>query len=233
MSRRLRFAALTAAVLVIALPAFLAARRPGPGLAAVTSTSPVDGARLVRAPTEIDLSFDRPVDPQRSHVSLLDGSGSASAIGRPRLAGPDRIRQRVSVPAPGDVTVAYHVTFVDGAQATGTLRFTVGTGGPTDAGAIAAPPAVPPDVDDAPVSGHEHGIDPLSAALLAIDGVVGLAAVVLLLRRPPAVPAPRLDGRGCRANGADGGAAGAEDQGPESSASAALRSNRASSDRRR
>jgi hypothetical protein len=35
-------------------------------------------------------------------------------------------------------------------------------------------------------SGHQHGVDPLSAALVAIDGVVALTVVVLLLlRRPP------------------------------------------------
>jgi hypothetical protein len=37
-------------------------------------------------------------------------------------------------------------------------------------------------------SGHQHGVDPVSAALLAIDGVVALAVVVLLLRRPPPPP---------------------------------------------
>jgi hypothetical protein len=37
-------------------------------------------------------------------------------------------------------------------------------------------------------SAHQHGVDPLSAALLAIDAVVALAVVVLLLRRPPPQP---------------------------------------------
>jgi hypothetical protein len=36
--------------------------------------------------------------------------------------------------------------------------------------------------------GHQHGVDPVSAALLAIDGIVALAVVVLLLRRPPPPP---------------------------------------------
>jgi hypothetical protein len=35
---------------------------------------------------------------------------------------------------------------------------------------------------------HPHGVDPVSAALLAIDGVVALAVVVLLLRRRPPPP---------------------------------------------
>lgn len=37
-------------------------------------------------------------------------------------------------------------------------------------------------------SAHQHDVDPVSAALLAIDGVVALAVVVLLLRRPPPQP---------------------------------------------
>jgi hypothetical protein len=37
-------------------------------------------------------------------------------------------------------------------------------------------------------SAHQHGVDPVSAALLAIDGVVARAVVVLLLRQPPPQP---------------------------------------------
>jgi methionine-rich copper-binding protein CopC len=37
-------------------------------------------------------------------------------------------------------------------------------------------------------SAHQHGVDPVSAALLAIDGIVALAVIVLLLRRPPPQP---------------------------------------------
>jgi hypothetical protein len=37
-------------------------------------------------------------------------------------------------------------------------------------------------------SAHPHGVDPVSAALVAIDGVVALVVVVLLLRRPPPPP---------------------------------------------
>ena len=52
--------------------------------------------------------------------------------------------------------------------------------------------------EDAAGSAHQHGVDPVSAALLAIDGVVGLAVVVLLLLRPPPQPptpasGPRTD----------------------------------------
>lgn len=45
--------------------------------AAVTSTSPADGATLARAPTEVGQAFTGPVDPKRSHVVVSDGSGPA------------------------------------------------------------------------------------------------------------------------------------------------------------
>jgi hypothetical protein len=43
------------------------------------------------------------------------------------------------------------------------------------------------NADVAAGSAHQHGVDPVSAALLAVDGVVALA-VVVLLRRPPPQP---------------------------------------------
>jgi hypothetical protein len=62
-------------------------------------------------------------------------------------------------------------TFVDGAELAGALHFVVGSTGPA--------------TNDAGVgSAHRHGVDPLGAALLVLDGVVALAAVVLLMRRP-------------------------------------------------
>jgi hypothetical protein len=53
-----------------------------------------------------------------------------------------------------------------------------------------APAATADAAGNAAVAGsaHQHGVDPVSAALLAIDGVVALAVVVLLLRRPPPPP---------------------------------------------
>jgi methionine-rich copper-binding protein CopC len=148
----------------------LAARPPDHAEATVTSTTPVDGASLARAPTEVELAFSGPVDPSLSHVSVQDGSGSPLDIGGPHLVAPDRLRQPVAEARAGDVTVAYHVTLVGGAELAGSLRFSTGSGTAADA---------------TPATGHQHGIDPVGAALLAIDGIVLLAAVILLIRRPP------------------------------------------------
>jgi methionine-rich copper-binding protein CopC len=193
-------------VLAVGLAVSSAQRPPSPGrAAALTSTDPADGAALARAPTGVELSFTAAPDPDLSHVSVRDGSGTALDAGRPRLVQPERLRQPIHGTAappdgPVDVTVSYHVIFTDGRELAGTLHFRVGiraAAGPegarepatvdatTDADAATADAA-----GNAAVAGsaHQHGVDPLSAALLAIDAVVALAVVVLLLRRPPPQP---------------------------------------------
>lgn len=83
----------------------------------------------------------------------------------------------------------------------GTLHFSVGIHSAAGPGAAREPSTVDATMDadaakadaagNAEVvagSAHQHGVDPVSAALLAIDGVVALAVVVLLLRRPPPQP---------------------------------------------
>jgi methionine-rich copper-binding protein CopC len=167
-----RLAAGAAAGLAVGVAVMLAHGPHHRDRAAVTSTSPADGATLARAPSEVGLAFTAPVDPYRSHIVVTDGSGTASArtAGALRLTEPRRLSQPISVTAAGQVTVDYHVTFTDGAALTGSLRFTVAPG--NDAG------------QPAPVSGHRHDIDPVSAGLLMADGITVLAVVVLLLRRP-------------------------------------------------
>jgi methionine-rich copper-binding protein CopC len=175
MRRLPRVAAGGAAVaLAVGFAATQAYGPPEHGRAAVTSTSPADGATLARPPSEVALSVTGPVDQGRSHI-VVDGSGAASArtAGVLRQTAPGRLSQPIAVTAAGEVTVAYHVTFTDGAQLAGSLRFTAPSG----------------DAAGRPGSGHEHDIDPVSAGLLVVDGIAALAVVVLLMRRPRR-PAP-------------------------------------------
>ena len=202
-------AACAIAVLAVGLAIAFAQRPTSPGqAAALTSTDPADGAALVRAPSGVELSFTAAPDPDRSHVSVRDGSGTALDAGRLRLVQPEQLRQPIhgtAAPPDGsvDVTVSYHVVFTDGRELAGTLHFLVGirvgagfcsarepstVDAGTDADAAAkADAAGNPEL--AAGSAHQHGVDPVSAGLLAIDGVVALAVVVLLLlRRPPPHP---------------------------------------------
>ena len=191
MIRSVRLSAGAAVVLAVVLALFVATRPQDRTRHVVTSTVPADGATVAQAPTEVELSFTDPVDPVRSHVSVRDGSGSALDVGRLRPVVPERLRQPVSIAAAGEVTVAYHVTFVDGAEVAGTLRFSTRSG--SAAGAASRPAPADGDLEDSAAgSAHQHRIDPISAGLLAIDGIVALAVVVLLLRRPR----PRATGSG-------------------------------------
>jgi methionine-rich copper-binding protein CopC len=166
--------------------AFLASGPHRDAPAAIASTAPADGAVVAEAPREVDLSFTGAVNPDLSHVDVRDASGAAVTTGRPRLVRPEVLRQPVDIAAAGGVTVTYHVTLVDGGQLVGTVRFTVGPAG------AAATPGPPP-----PGSPHPHGIDPVGATLLALDGLVALVVVVLLARRPRPT-APAADGARAR-----------------------------------
>jgi methionine-rich copper-binding protein CopC len=173
-----RLGAWATVALVAAGTAFGVTRPPCRGPATVASASPADGAALVRAPTEVELAFTAQVDLGRSHVSVRDRYGTTVALGQPRLDRPDRIEQRVEVTTKGPVTVAYHVTFVDGTELAGTLRFSVATGAAADTETAA-------DTRTASGAAHEHGVDPVSAVLLALDALVVLVALVLAMRRRP------------------------------------------------
>lgn len=147
--------------LVVVLAWLVAQPRAGTRFALASSS-------LAGASDEIELAFTSPVDPDRSHLSAADGSGAVVSVGPPYLAAPDRLRQRVHIVRPGGLTVAYHVTSVGGAEVAGSLQFQ------KPGGATESAPA-----------GHQHGIDPVSAVLLVLDGLVALGVVILLLVRPP------------------------------------------------
>jgi methionine-rich copper-binding protein CopC len=178
MRRAVRIAVALAVALVAGLVALSLSTAGGQSAArgqelALASATPGDGEVLARPPAEVELAFTAPFDPDLSHVDVQDTAGTNLNAGRLRQVAPDRLTQPVRATAAGDMTVAYHMVFADGGQLAGTLRFSAGAGARAGAaGGARAEPA------------HEHGVDPLSAALLVIDGVVALGAVVLLLLRP-------------------------------------------------
>jgi methionine-rich copper-binding protein CopC len=158
------------AALAVLLTAAVLARDPAlPG--AVATTTPADGAVLATAPTEVDLEFTAPVDDFQ--VSVRDATGTSVTVGRAGRFTPYRLRQAVTIAGPGEMTVDYRVTFVEGGTLRGSVRFGVGVGvtGGGDAPAADA--------------SHEHGVDPLGAVLLILDGAVAVGAVLLLMLRPP------------------------------------------------
>jgi methionine-rich copper-binding protein CopC len=161
-------AAVAAVALTAAGVALLFALSPsGP---AVTSCTPADGAALATAPDAVELAVSKPPDTARSHVSVVDGSGALVWAGALTADGADGLRMPVTITGRGTYTVTYHVELLGGGEMAGSWRFGIG----------AAPEGVPPAG-----AAHEHGVDPLGATLLIVDGLVALGAIVLLLRTRP------------------------------------------------
>jgi methionine-rich copper-binding protein CopC len=177
--KRSRRAAVSGFAICLAAMAGLALS-PGAAWArdAVTATDPADGSALTAAPGDIDLNFSATPDPDYSHVSVRDASGAEVGSGDVSRAGQE-LRLPVSIGRAGVYTIAFHVTFVDGSDLIGVVRFSVGTG-------VAPPPAdaAARRAAEAAVTGHTHDIDSLSASLLVVDAVVGIGVVIALFLRP-------------------------------------------------
>ncbi|GAA2687137.1 copper resistance CopC family protein [Actinoplanes palleronii] len=146
--------------------------RPAP--LALVSSSPV-------GPAEVRLTFSADADPALSHIAVATADGRQLEAG-PVTAGPGHV---LSVPVQsvgaGAYTVAYHVIGTRGEQVSGVIRSGGGDAAAADEDALAALPG----------HEHEHGIDPLSGILLAINLLVVLTVAALLLR-PRRLTAVRL-----------------------------------------
>lgn len=146
---------------------------------AVVVTDPGDGAQLASAPQQVRLELSDTPDVADSHVSVLDGRGTILEAGELTAVAGSGLSENVHITGTGDFTIAYHVVFGDGSEATGYTRFSVGTNVPP-----APMTATAADAARQASAGHEHGVDPLSGVLLLVDAVVLGAVLILLLRRP-------------------------------------------------
>lgn len=175
----------TALLVLTLVVAMLGLPTAGAAQGGLTRSSPAAQAALAGAPAAVELTFSTTPTVADSHVSVIgDGGAKVNASGLALVAG-GTLRQPVSIDTTGDFTVAYHVELEDGGEASGSLRFSVGTG--------VAPPASAQAVEAATATvadGHGHGVDPVSAALLVIDGLVVLGVVALLYLRRPIQPPP-------------------------------------------
>jgi methionine-rich copper-binding protein CopC len=167
---------LAAALIVLATSFLVLTPAAGAQARDVPAASiPADGTALPTAPARVTLTFSREPVADLSHLAVLAGDGEEiHRFGTPVGLGRS-LSQDVSIDRPGDFTIVYHAIFTDGREEQGSRRFSVGTGVPPPPAAAAAVPAV----------GHGHGVDPIGATLLVIDGVVTLVIVVLLMIRRP------------------------------------------------
>lgn len=174
-----RRVAVVALVVAVLSPATAAEGAAG---AAVTASDPVAQAVLTTAPREVTLTFSVTPDADRSHLAVVDERGR-------RVSSPDEpdrqgtsLTQAVTIDGSGTFTIVYHVSFTDGTELDGWRRFSVGTGRPPP-----PPSRAEREANADLVTGHRHGVDPVSAVLLVVNALVVAGVVVLLrLTRPAA-----------------------------------------------
>jgi methionine-rich copper-binding protein CopC len=178
---RRRLAALLIVVPALVWLATVSGRHRAPVVVPMmlVASSPGASALLAAPPSEVDLTWSAPADAALSHVAVEDAAGRPITTGTLRTGPGTVLHVPVRGNTTGGYTVGYHVVGTGGGEATGSLRFAVGTARVPDGPA----PVV--------VAEHEHGVDPASAVLLLANLAAVIGAGFLLLRRP----APRRRAR--------------------------------------
>jgi methionine-rich copper-binding protein CopC len=89
------------------------------------ASSPVAGANLTTAPTEVTITFDDELDPDLSHFEVTNVASVEVGSGEVDLTVADRnvMTGPVTITAPGIYTVSYTVAGVDGHILEGTFSF--------------------------------------------------------------------------------------------------------------
>ncbi len=151
--------------------------------ASLVSSDPEDGAVLAEAPYEVVLEFDESVQPEFTQVAVLDAEESHYEDGKPEVDG-SIITQPVAAMSAGDYQISYRAGSSDGHPITGVIAFTVESGG----GNAAGEPATDEDAADEPRASEsdasESGTAAAGAATMAAIAALGIAAVLLMRRRP-------------------------------------------------
>ena len=113
---------------------------PSPGRAAahagLETSVPAASATLEKAPPDIVLDFDEPVEAQIASIQLFDAAADLVVIGEPEASQGDDSIVLADLPNLDDgiYAVVWRVPSVDGHIVDGAFSFRIGTGGPADAG---------------------------------------------------------------------------------------------------
>ncbi|GAA3978262.1 MULTISPECIES: copper resistance protein CopC [Streptomyces] len=189
MTRNLR-RALLLLVLTPLLYALAGAPQTASAHTGLVSSSPKDGAELAKAPDQLTLTFDEPVD--LADVRVLTMDGNRLPVSRTPGGGSDSVRVALAAPVGGELAVVWSVIDEkDGHASSGRLTFTTGSGAAaaattTGGDEAASPvPAPSPSVRKGLVAARWAGY--LSLALF----VGGLAFVALLWPRGTHEPRAR------------------------------------------
>jgi copper transport protein len=145
--------------------------RPASAHAALTTTTPADGARVPTAPAEVSLAFNEAVSLGAGYARVLDGTGERVDSGAAEVRdGVLTVPLRPDLPDAGYV-VTWRVVSADSHPISGAFSFVVGNGEPVAASSVGSG-------DDA---------DPLVAVALPLTRVLGYLGLVLGLGVPLAL----------------------------------------------
>jgi copper transport protein len=162
--RRRRVAAL-AAVAALVLVTTLAPSASAH--AVVEQTQPGRGAALDRAPREVVVAFDEPVESSFGALRVFDAGGGRVDRGELRRPGGDSIAVRLADDLPdGPYTVTYRVVSADSHPVAGGYVFTVGRAGGRPAAAVAEL--------------LDSGTGPVTEVAFGAARALGYAAIALL-----------------------------------------------------
>ena len=166
--------ALASAVLVLAAAPYAAAHT------ALKATSPQDGSRIDRAPSQIVLEFTLPIRDIGYRVVVLGPDGHEYQAGTALIVD-DKLTQPLKPLGPrGDYRVGFRVVASDGHPQTFGIDFTLTRPGPAAGGAAAVSglTALPP-----PGAASAANNAPLWATLVAAAGALILMSGALLIGR--------------------------------------------------
>lgn len=147
---------------------------------ALRATSPQDGSRIDRAPSQILLEFTLPIQNIGYRVVVLGPDGHEYQAGNPVIVD-NRLAQPLKPLGPvGDYRVGFRVVAADGHPQTFGIRFTLTKPGPAAGGAAAVSglTALPP-----PDSAGAANNAPLWATLIAAVGALALMSGAVMIGR--------------------------------------------------
>ena len=173
-------ASLVLTVVALAFPASMAAHSE------LESATPEDGAVLSAAPAEIVLTFDAPLNPSRSSVTLHDASGTQIAKGSVDPADDTVMRLTPPPMDPGEYEIRWTSVSGDGDLLRDTLRFELTapptpspTAAPSEAPSPSAQPTAAPSLAPSP-SPSADGTPATSSTDVLLPILAAIAVVVLL-----------------------------------------------------
>jgi methionine-rich copper-binding protein CopC len=170
----------TVAVTLLAGLALLLGAAPALAHTRLQSSDPADGASVDTAPEHVALTFNEPMSPEFSTITVIGPDGTDYKDGAV-TAEESTISTRLLPLGPaGQYEIGYRVVSADGHPVTGSVSFTLTTAGPGGAGAPAEPSAAPAAPAPPAAAPSEDSGAPVWPWVVGAVVLVGAGVVVAL-----------------------------------------------------